>query len=186
MRLSKSAVIAEILENDGVVVLPTDTVYGLFCKASSRRAVDSIYKIKGRSNKKPLQLFLPDKKLISKYTVISALSKKKINAFLPGPYTLILKLKPEYKKTFSFLKTGTAGVRVIKSRLINDVMKRLKAPIAATSANISGEASPTKYDEIDEKVLSQVSMAVKDDKKVKGKSSRVIDITGSIEIIIRS
>jgi L-threonylcarbamoyladenylate synthase len=176
----------EILKNDDACIFPTDTVYGLFCRALSPRAASRVYRIKGRSKKKPLQLFLADKKDIFRYTTATPALKRKISGLLPGPYTVILKLNREYRTRFSFLKTGTAGFRVIKSSLINGILKKLDEPLAATSANISGNRSPRKFSEIEAIVMRGVRMAVKDDKKVKGKPSKVLDFTGKKEKVLRA
>ncbi len=176
----------EALLNDGVCVFPADTVYGLFCRALSPRAAAEIYSIKGRSEQKPLQLFLSDKVDIYRYALASPSVKRRVNSLLPGPYTVILKLRKAYKNSFSFLKTGTAGFRVVDSGLINGIIRELKEPLAATSANISGGPSPKKFGEIGKGILSRVSLAVKDDKNVKGTPSKVIDLSGKKEKVIRS
>jgi L-threonylcarbamoyladenylate synthase len=176
----------EALKKDDVCIFPADTVYGLFCRAKSPRAAAKINKIKGRSEKKPLQLFLSDKKDIFKYALVTSAVKSRINALLPGPYTLVLKLKPAYKDSFSFLKTGTAGFRVIDSEIINGIIRELHEPIAATSANVSGKTTPVKYKDIDKAVLAGVKLALKDDRSVKGKASSVLDLTVKKEKILRA
>lgn len=176
----------EALKNNDVCILPADTVYGLFCRARSSRAAFTIYKIKGRSKKKPLQLFFSDKKDIFKYALTTPAVKSRINALLPGPYTLVLKLKAAYKDKFSFLKTGTAGFRVIDSAILNGIIRELHGPLAATSANVSGGKTPVKFKDIEKAVLTGVKMAVRDDKAVNGKSSTVIDFTGKKEKILRA
>jgi L-threonylcarbamoyladenylate synthase len=175
----------EALLKDGVCVFPAGTVYGLFCRALSPRAAAKIYKIKGRAENKPLQLFLSDTKDIYKYAIASPAVRQKVDSLLPGPYTVILKLKKAYGESFSFLKTGTAGFRVVKSKLINGIIKKLNEPLAATSANISGGKTPEKFKNIGKKVISKVSFAVKDDGAVKGIASKVLDFSGGKEKVIR-
>ncbi|MEI7542707.1 MAG: L-threonylcarbamoyladenylate synthase [bacterium] len=177
--------ITQLLKHNKICILPTDTVYGLFCRALSKSATTNIYRIKGRASNKPLQLFLADKKDILKYALVAPALKYKILALLPGPYTVILKLNTKYAKKFSFLKNGTAGFRVIKSKLINSIIKVLKEPLAATSANISGSNAPGKFVDIDTKIIKRVSLALSDDKQVKGKASKVIDYTTGKKIVIR-
>lgn len=175
----------EILEKDGVCIFPTDTVYGLFCSAYNKRAVSKVYGIKGRSKRKPLQLFLADKNEIFKYASASTSLKTKIKKMLPGPYTVILKLKPEYSRSFSFLKTGTAGFRVIKSPFIKSVIESLGSPVAATSANISGHKTPVKFRDIEAEVAQKAGLAVKDDKQVSGIPSKVVDFTAKRMKVLR-
>jgi tRNA threonylcarbamoyl adenosine modification protein (Sua5/YciO/YrdC/YwlC family) len=177
--------IALTLEKGSVAILPTDTVYGLFCSALSRTGANAVYKIKGRERSKPLQLFFPDAAAMLKYVDIPDGSKKKVGSMLPGPYTVILNLKARHKKTFSFLKSGTAGVRIVRSPLINSIIRELKGPIAATSANVSGEKTPVKFADIDAGIINKVGFAINDDKTVKGRASRVIDMTSKAGTIIR-
>jgi L-threonylcarbamoyladenylate synthase len=172
------------LKHGGVVILPTDTVYGLFCIASDKKAVKKIYKIKGRDYKKPLQVFLPDSKSIQKYAPVNSEQKKLIKKHLPGAYTLILKLKPAAKKEFSFLKTGTIGVRVINSKILKPILVKT-GPLAATSANLSGEKTPVKFADIPYELRSKVELSVIFDRQVRGQASKVIDLTGKAPVIIR-
>ncbi len=139
MKTSRIKDITAALKKGGVVILPTDTVYGIFCSALSKKGVSAVYKIKGRDNKKPLQVFLSDVSSIHEYAEITPAQEIQIGKMLPGPYTLILKLNPSHKRTFSFLKTGTIGVRVIKSDVLSSILKEMASPLAATSANISGQ-----------------------------------------------
>lgn len=177
--------IAHLLKTDNICILPTDTVYGMFCRALSSLATKKIYKIKGRASNKPLQIFLADKDDIFKYAIVPTVLKPEILAMLPGPYTIILKLNVKYAKKFTFLKTGTAGFRVIKSKLINSLVKKLKEPLAATSANISGSEAPGRFVDIDKTIIKKVSLTLSDDKQVKGKASTVIDYTSGKKIVIR-
>jgi L-threonylcarbamoyladenylate synthase len=172
------------LNRGGVVIMPADTVYGLFCAASDKKAVKNIYKIKGRNFKKPLQVFFPDIKSVLKYAFVSPAQLKLVKKHLPGAYTLILKLKPAAKKKFTFLKTGTIGVRVIKSKILNALLA-VTGPLAATSANISGDKTPVKFDDIPFELRSRVKLSVICDTAVGGKASSVLDLTGDKPVVLR-
>jgi L-threonylcarbamoyladenylate synthase len=176
--------VIQAINRGGVVILPADTVYGLFCKADDKKAVKQIYKIKGRDFKKPLQVFLSDIKSIAKYAVVKPLQKKLINKYLPGAYTLILRLKSAAKKKFSFLKTGTIGVRVIKSKVLRHILLKT-GPLAATSANISGAKTPVKFADIPYELRRGVVLSVICDSLVKGKASKVLDLTGKKTVVLR-
>lgn len=165
-----------------VVILPTDTVYGLFGRAFDKNAGKKIYRIKGRDFVKPLQVFLSKKSDIFKYCQVNEKQKKYIDKYLPGPYTLILKLKKNQKKLFCFLK-DTIGIRIIKNKLLNEIIKKT-GPLAASSANFSGQPTPVKFKDINKNIVKKVFF-IKNDKFVKGKSSTVIDITGEEIKIIR-
>lgn len=166
------------------VILPSDTVYGLFCIAFDKKAVKKIYAIKGREYNKPLQVFFPGVKVAEKYVVLDAGRKKLLKKYLPGPYTVILKLKPAYKSKFTFLKQGTIGVRVIRSKLIDALILKT-GPLAATSANISGEKTPVKFKDISYELRSKAGISVINDPAVRGRASRVVDLTGERPVILR-
>ncbi len=181
----KASEIPEIFNNHGVVILPTDTVYGIFAKATDKKAINKIFKIKKRNKKKPLQVFLPDIKSIKKYANVNFSSSVKLKKLLPGPYTVILKLNPKYKKTFTFLSAGTIGIRVIRYSLLNRIMKKVGAPVAATSANVSGKKTPVLFRNIEKKLIKLCDGYVINDNIVKGKASAVIDLTGKGIKILR-
>ncbi len=128
---------AQVLENNGVVVVPSDTAYGLSVNATSSKAVEKIYKIKGRKFGKGISVFLNNREEIDKYAQINNKQKQIIDALLPGPFTIILKSKgntaPELEA-----EDNTLGIRVISQPFINKLTSIYKKPITATSANISG------------------------------------------------
>ncbi len=177
--------IVNILNRGGIVILPTDTVYGIFALSDNKKAINKIYDIKKRDYKKPLQIFLPDIKSIKKYAIINKNNKKYIDKFLPGKYTLIFKIRKKNKKKFIFLKDDTIGIRVIKYRVLNEILKKLNKPLAATSANFSGDKTPCKFSEINKKIIESVDYFLKDDSVVSGKPSRVIDVSGKEIKVLR-
>lgn len=177
--------IADILRNGGIAVLPAGTVYGLFCSALSEKGAAKIYALKGRSYDKPLQVFLSGRDRIREYAVLSPAKEKALASYLPGPYTIVLKLKKKHLHTFSFLRSGTAGFRVVDIPLINCIISELGAPLAATSANISGAKTPVKYTDITVEILKGVDYRVKSDIFAAGNASSVIDMTGRTRKIIR-
>ncbi|HNZ30260.1 MAG TPA: L-threonylcarbamoyladenylate synthase, partial [Candidatus Goldiibacteriota bacterium] len=135
---------ADIIKKGGIAILPTDTVYGFFCLADNKKAVKKIYCLKGRDFSKPLQVFVASLKEIKKIAVIGTGHKAFLEEKLPGPYTLIFKAKPAGVEKMKFINK-TVGVRVVDSAVINGIIACLKAPLAATSANFSGAATPVKF-----------------------------------------
>lgn len=133
-----------ILKNGGLVAFPTETVYGLGADATNDKATASIYEKKGRPSFNPLIAHVDNADMAEKYVKITPLAKKLMDAFWPGPLTLVLKRKP--KCAVSLLASAgldTLAVRCpnnpIALRLIHDFGK----PIVAPSANKSGRISPT-------------------------------------------
>jgi len=173
---------------DGVVlVLPTDTVYGLVCDATNIEAVKKIYKIKKRDKTKPLPVFVRDIKMAKKYAVIDEKQEKFLNENWPGAITVVLK----GKKGLSPLvyKDGTIALRQPNYKLIAEVMAMLKRPLAQTSVNISNQPPLSNAQEI-EKVLGcekyQPDLIVDIGNLPKGKPSTIIDLTSDIIKILRT
>jgi|SRR6266404_6189752 len=136
-QIIRSAVLA--LKQGKIVAYPTDTSYGLAADATNTKAVNKLYKIKGRAFNKPVHVVVPSvayaKKIVRWNKISSALAKK----FWPGAVTLVLGLKI---KDLKFKKlsaaTGFIGLRMSNNKIALDLAKYLGVPITATSANISG------------------------------------------------
>jgi len=132
--------IATILKNGGVAVLPTDTIYGLACDAANQGAVNRIFQIKGRDKKSTLAVMIAGIGDVYDYAEVGEMEKKYIEEFLPGPVTVILKAKPEYKQNYSentINNDGAVGFRVIDMKFVQDLCRRFGRPLVLTSANKS-------------------------------------------------
>ena len=127
---------ATTIKNGGLVVFPTDTVYGIGCDPRNPKAIDAIYKIKKRGESKNLPVLGYSKKEISKIAIFDKLSNKIADSFWPGPVTLILKLKDdEIRKSMNL--DDKIAVRVPNHPCILSLLKECKILIG-TSANYSG------------------------------------------------
>lgn len=133
--------IKKILENGGVGIIPTDTVYGLCCNAFNKEAIKRIYKIKKRDLNKPLVLFVKNREEIGKFGIVEDLSRKLIDKFIPGEITLVLKKKdPSF--SISLKRFDTIGFRIPNDNFIINLLNSLSFPLTTTSANISGSKTP--------------------------------------------
>lgn len=125
------------LRSGGIILYPTDTLYGLGADALSDKAVGKIYKIKGRDERKPIHAIVADIKMIEKYAELNDMARMLAKEFLPGPLTLILKKK-------AGIKTGIAkgitkiGFRVPDNAFCLALAKKFGKPFTTTSANRSG------------------------------------------------
>ena len=148
-----------ILQNNGVIAVPTDTIYGLAGLVNSEQAVRRIYEIKGRSFTKPLAMsvgYVDDLFTWSKPT----LTKEQLSTgdLLPGPVTLMFERQSSLPEYFNPNITNVA-IRIPKCQFIIELAQRLKQPIALTSANISNDPSTLSIEEF--KILwSQVDLVV--------------------------
>jgi L-threonylcarbamoyladenylate synthase len=174
--------VINVFKEGGIAVIPTDTVYGVFCSAENKKAVKKIYDLKGRDFSKPLQVFVSSLKQMRELAGIGNSQKRFLKEKLPGPYTLIFKAKPEGVKKMDFIDK-TIGIRLVELDIINTIINGLNGPLAATSANFSGAATPDKFRDIDKEFLKNVDICIQFDKIVRGKASTVIDMTDGKKII---
>mgnify|MGYP002516900138 FL=1 len=136
--------IKEILDNDGVIIFPTDTVYGIACNCFSEKAIKKIFDIKKRPENKPINVLsnsLDKIKLVSKN--ISEKEEFLINEYMPGALTVIL---DKNEKVPDILTAGleTIGVRIPKNNISLRILESVSYPLATTSANISGDSAGIK------------------------------------------
>lgn len=165
----------EILRNGGVIIFPTETVYGIGCAYDNQEAIDRIYKIKNRPKDKPLQILIADKKQLEDLTTdIPKEAQEMIDKEWPGPITLILKVKNKNENK-------TIGIRMPDHPIALQIIKELGKPMAATSANLSGEPAPITI----EQVRIKADLIIDGGKTEQGIASSVIDFTINPPKIIR-
>ncbi len=132
----------EIIARGGLVAFPTETVYGLGCDAYNGKAALDVFAAKGRPCDNPLIVHIADTEDIEKIAEPDDAAKKLIAAFMPGPFTLIMKKKPCIPAEVT-AGLDTVAVRFPQSKTAQALIKAAKVPIAAPSANLSGRPSPT-------------------------------------------
>ncbi len=160
------------ISSDGLVIYPTDTLYGIGCNAISEKAVDKLCKVKKRERNKPLSILVADYPMVLGYCKISSEQEKILHSLLPGPYTFILPLK----KKLPVSPTMSIGVRIPEHMFMRQVSKELNLPIVSTSANFSGSMPPTKLSEVDKQVLEKSDLAIDSGKCIYCQPSTVIDL----------
>ncbi len=129
---------AEIIKKGGVIIYPTDTIYGIGANALSREAVNKVYKIKERPDNKPLSAVVNDIKMAKKYCIIGKMREEIFSALLPGAFTLVFPGKISKKSKILTMRDGTLSIRIPDYKITALLAKELKIPFTATSANISG------------------------------------------------
>jgi len=176
----------EILKSGGVVVVPTDTVYGLVCDATNAAAMKKIFAIKRRSAKKSLLLFVRDIAMARRFAYISDKKVKFLERVWPGATTVVF----DHKEKLSKIVTGgkdSLGFRIPDHEFLQALLVRINVPLAQTSANISGDAPLESFDEI-KKQFSAVKIkpdAIIDAGRILGKPSMILDYTGNDLVVIR-
>lgn len=177
---------AEIIRNNGTVVFPTETVYGLGANALSGEAVKRIFTAKGRPNDNPLIAHVSSINMLI-YLIGSQLSEGAgllIDKYWPGPLTLI------FKKSGKVPDEVTAGldtiaVRMPDNRIALELIERSGLPIAAPSANISGKPSPTTPEHVISDMKGKVNMILCGGKSRVGVESTILDMTGEVPVVLR-
>lgn len=177
--------VIDIIKNQGLVILPTETVYGLAANACSNEACEKIFIAKGRAQDNPLIIHVSDKEMISKVAEKpNEIEEKLIDAFMPGPFTLILDKKSTICNIASCGKE-TIGVRMPTNNIIHDVIKKSGIPLAAPSANISGRPSGTCVNDIKKEFDGKVDAIVDGGKCKIGIESTVVKVIDGIPVILR-
>lgn len=156
------------LQRDGIIALPTDTVYGLAIDGTNRKAIERLNIIKKRTAK-PYTFFI-SKNCIKDYALV--VKKKIIENFMPGPITVLLREKPT---TRICLKDEKIGIRIPQIDFITKLLHLYNKPLAVTSANISGEEPLNSADEIAER-FPEIALII-DGGILSGLASTVVDLT---------
>lgn len=166
----------DVLQKGGVIAFPTDTVYGLGCNAFHVDGVRKIYALKGRTYSKPLPILLDSMHHLSFVAKdIPPETHRLIKACWPGPLTLVLKTAP--MALHAVRGKGTVAVRIPKHGVARQILDKLGLPLAATSANRSGQKSLTKGTEVKEAFWGRVDVIVDGGACPVGRESSVVDAT---------
>lgn len=139
----------EALAAGEVIGYPTDTVYGLGCDISSKKAVDRLYQIKAMDRAHPLAFICPDLSEIARYAIVDNQIYRVLRRFLPGPYCFILEATREVPRILQ-TKRKTIGIRVPNHEVITTVVKELGRPVISTTAQRSGNDVHVDPREIDD------------------------------------
>ena len=149
-RYKKSEIkrLAKILKNDGVISVPTDTVFGICARINSKIAHDKLITVKNRPIKKSFPVMCANEEQIKSIAIVNDVAEKLIKSFMPGPITLVLK---KNKNLPEYITNGkdTIAVRMATSEAIEKLILELNSPIFMTSANQSGKPTCSSLDEIE-------------------------------------
>lgn len=178
--------VVQVLRQGGVILYPTDTVWGLGCDATNPEAVARVFEIKKRSDSKSLVLLASDMDMVCRYVrevpemavQLVEVNDKPMTIIYPGAIGLAANVVAE---------DGTAGIRVPMHEFCTQLIRRFGRPIVSTSANVSGETTPGNFDAISSQIKDAVDFVVDPvyEKGATGKASSIIKVglDYSIEII---
>ncbi len=150
---------AELLKKGKVILYPTDTIWGIGCDATNSKAVQRVYKIKGRHETKSMIILLDSTDKIERYVksvppIAFDLMKNSVS-----PLTIV------YPNAINLAKNliapdGSIAIRIVKGRFSGALIKKMDKPLVSTSANLSGQPSPAFFDQIPEEIINSVDYAV--------------------------
>ncbi|MDN7241796.1 L-threonylcarbamoyladenylate synthase [Planococcus sp. N028] len=176
----------EMLKNGEIVAFPTETVYGLGAVATDTEAVDKIFKAKGRPADNPLIVHVDSKETALKYVSnVTQKAEKCMDAFWPGALTLILKAKPDLFADNVTAGLETVGIRVPSHPVALNLLRQLKMPLAAPSANTSGKPSPTLAEHVYHDMNGKIPLVLDGGATAIGIESTVLDMTCEPPCILR-
>lgn len=166
--------LVDILKNDGVISVPTDTVYGLCARISTIEAHDKLVKVKNRPKEKAFPVMCANIEQIKEIAIVDEKIEKIIKTFMPGPITLVLKKNIELP---NYVTNGkdTIAIRMATSKLLEEIIEKVESPLFMTSANKSGESTCKNIDEI-EKACPFLDGILEGEVSY-GKASTIVDCT---------
>ena len=176
----------ELLQQGEVVAFPTETVYGLGAVATNERAVAKIFEAKGRPSDNPLIVHVGTIEEITRYvTHIPEIARQCMEAFWPGPLTLVLEAKPNTLASNVTAGLSTVGLRMPNHPVALALLQELGEPVAAPSANKSGKPSPTKAQHVADDLNGIIPMVIDGGATGIGLESTVLDMTLTPPVILR-
>lgn len=176
----------DLLKSEQVVAFPTETVYGLGAIATSEQAVAKIFEAKGRPSDNPLIVHVGTIEEVTQYVEeISPVAKHCMEAFWPGPLTLVMKAKTGVLASNVTAGLETVGIRMPDHPVALELLQKLRMPVAAPSANKSGKPSPTKAEHVAEDLEGRIPLIVDGGATGIGLESTVLDTTVTPPVILR-
>ena len=177
----------EVLNKGGIILYPTDTIWGIGCDATNPDAVKRIYEIKKREDSKSMLVLMENPNLLERYVVevpevawdLIEFADKPITIIYPGAKGLAKNLVAE---------DGSIGIRFTREEFSSRLIQQFRKPVVSTSANISGEASPKHFGEISEAIKNRVDYVIdwRQEERDDPKPSSIIKLgVGGVFTIIR-
>lgn len=171
------SVAAKIVKNGGLVIFPTETVYGIAANLLDDKAIEKLYSVKERPEGKPFTVHISDVKMVKDMgCIVTDTAEKLISKFWPGPLTIILNSDSGRK----------IGFRMPANKIALELIRATGVPIVAPSANLSGRPAPTTAQEAMEDLRDNVDMVIDGGRTDVGVESTVVDLTVSPVKILRA
>ena len=175
--------LANILKNDGVISVPTDTVYGVCARISSIEAYNKLMQVKERPTEKLFPIMCADEEQIKSIAIVDEKAEKLIRAFMPGPITLLLPSKNDLPNWVTH-GGSTVGIRMPSNEIGLALLKIVEKPLLVPSANRSGEKPALNSKEVADIFDKEVDFIISGEANL-DKPSTIIDLTGKEIKVVR-
>lgn len=176
---------ASLIRDGGLIIYPTDTVYGLGADATSDEAVAKVFVAKARPIENPLPVILDSVEMAKDVIELNSAVELLFERFMPGPLTVVGKAIPGKVSKLITGGTGNLGVRIPESSVALKLVNLVGGPITATSANISGRPAPATAKEALNQLQGRVEIVLNSGRCKIGKPSTVIDVSSKVPKIVR-
>lgn len=179
--------IGDVIREGGIILYPTDTIYGLGCDPFNRNPLARIFSLKGRVHEKGLLLLIPSEEWL--FRIARDLKPEMLDlcrSWWPGPVTCLFKAGPDLPSLLTG-SGGKIGVRMPDSKFLLDCMNCIPGPLVSTSANLTGEPAAGFFSEISPQIVNGVDLCVEDTGgfMFNRKASTVVDLSESEPLLVR-
>lgn len=176
----------EVLKTGGIILYPTDTIWGIGCDATNAEAVEKVNQLKGRSGDKHLIVLLDSESKLPSYVREIPDVAYELMDVTERPLTIVYSGAKNLPDNL-IAEDGSLGIRIVNHEFCKQLISRFKKPIVSTSANFSGQASPRSFDDIDEELVEAADYVVQNGRELvsEGKSSMIVRLgpSGQFELI---
>jgi L-threonylcarbamoyladenylate synthase len=183
-----TAELVDVLKNDGVIIFPFDTCYGLVCDPTNQKAVDKLLAYKSRREGKAISVVVDSVEMADHFVEIGTSARNFIGNFLPGPFTIVLKSEHKFAQGIE-AENGTVGIRITDFKPIQDLVTAFGSPLTSTSANQSYQKTPYKVEDILEtanpKNLELIDLIIDAGELPKNSPSTVLDMSNEDIQVLR-
>jgi len=176
---------AAVLRDGGLVVFPTETVYGIGALADSKFGAQEIFEVKVRPLDKPLPWLVENEDALDTYGIdIPQYAHNLAHAFWPGPLTLVVKASDRVGRDFR-AANGTVALRSPSHEVVVELMKAAGGPIITTSANTSGNPAPATFGDVELRIVQAADLSLDGGETEHQQASTVVDCTGETPVVLR-
>lgn len=174
----------EVLNNGGVIIYPTETLYGIGAYATEASAIKKIYEVKERARGKPMIILVRDPGMLEEYCIVPEVIRKHIEKFVEEPITCIFSQKADLPTEVS-AGSGKIGVRISSNPFVKQLFRYIDKPLVSTSANISGEENIHSFQEVKRLFDNKVDLIIDSGNLPHSNGSTVVDITSEPPRLLR-